>query len=319
MDIITSFCELIAKSPDLQVHAVARLAESLVNFSENQALVQVSAFVIGEFATNEAGLIETFLRVLTLPQTSAETKVYIITALAKLAARFGNRETVQARLAELTRSNELEVQQRAGEMVKLLMHSEVCEEVLAPIAASSVEIEQNPIQIVDAGQPKQEGRPTDQDLLLMVLDDGPAPPPPKPRSGVGDLLDILGDISTPVRPQPAPVGPPELLRTSDIIVFGQSKANPANPKSFALKLDFFALGQSVYTDFAVDYNATVGWQTQIAPLSGNRVGPVGGPSVSQVVYVNNLNNSPFQLQVQMRYRFGAQPLSANGVIGTLPV
>ena len=233
-DIISSFCELITKTPKLQQHAVTKLSESLLHFSENQSLMQVSAFVIGEFAMEDNGTSETFRQIVILPQTSVETKLYIITALSKMAVRFGGDRTPTLQLlADLSRSNNLEVQQRSGEMLQLLQIEGVAEELLAPIAAiADTEIDEKAVAINDQPATAKE----DDDLLsLLVLDNkpqqtqqpqqaqntasnpldllnlAPAPQPQQQQQQNSAAIDLLG-LSTPPQPQqaakPAPAPTP---------------------------------------------------------------------------------------------------------------
>lgn len=331
MDIISSFCELISKTPELQVYAVERLSESLVNFIDNQTLIQVSAFVIGEFATVDNGALESLSKIILMPQSSSETKMYIVTALAKLATRFGRLDEVRQTLTTLSKSNNLEVQQRAGEMMKLLTHTDLCSEMLAPIAESSVNKEQNPIAIVDTK--RTDKTQNDDDILLLVLDD--APKQPAKSSGGDSLLDILGDLTPKSTPTPtpqttaapapqttaAPAPPPqamELLRTNEVIVYGQAKGNPQDPRQIALRLLFYTTGTSPMTEFSAEYSVTPGWQINVRPADGKQLMPLGGAPITQLVYLMNANNAPFQLQVRFSLRFGMQPLSETGVIRALP-
>ena len=63
---------------------------------------------------------------------------------------------------------------------------------------------------------------------------------------------------------------------------------------------------------------TPGWQINQQHPDGNILNPVGGKPISQVIYLLNMNNSPFQMQLKAQYKFGTQPLSEVGVIRTLP-
>ena len=333
LDIISSFCELISKTPALQPYAVERLTESLVNFSENQTLIQVSSFVIGEFATVDNGAIDSLSKIIVMPQTGSETKMYIITALAKLAARFGHIEATEQTLLALSKSNNLEVQQRAGEMMKLLQHTELCSEMLAPIAASSADTEQNPIAIVEHKSNQQATQ--DDDILLLVLDEAsPKPAPPAHGSGGDSLRDLLGDLAPtpapapspqPVQPQPPAAAPqiqqpqaPEVMRTNEVIVYGQVRANPQDPRQVALRLIFHTTGTTPMTEFAAEYAVAPGWQINVRPADGKDLMPLGGKPITQIVYLMNSSNAPFQLQVRITLRYGMQPLTETGVIRALP-
>ena len=339
MDIISSFCDLISKTPALQPYAVSKLTESLLNFSENQTLMQVSAFVVGEFATTDNGAMELLRNIVLMPQTTQETKMYVITSLAKLSARFGGIESNEQTLRQLSQSNNLEVQQRAGEMMKLLMHTDVCSEMLAPIAASSVSTEQNPIAIVEnTGRQATQGT-QDDDILLLVLDDTPSAPrttqaPTSKPIESDPLLDILDlgpatpqPVQQPTQPAQAPQTAQqrpqqpsftELAKTNDLIVYGQSKVNPQDNRQIALRLVFHAVGETAMTEFSVDYSVSVGWQINVQKADGNQLMPVGGRPVIQIVYLLNANKAPFQLQLRAKYKFGTQPLTENITIKTMP-
>lgn len=352
-EIITSFCDLISNSSEVQLHAVEKLSESLINFSDNQSLIQVAAFIIGEFATQDNGQTQSLKHILLMPQTNNETRMYIIMALAKMAARFGNSDDTIEILRKQSESNNLEVQQRSGEMMKLLTHKDVCDEMLAPIAASLVEKEQNPIQIIDGSgaqqnqqslqnqqnlinQAQEAQRNTDQDdILLIVLNDtdlnntnnSTNTNTNNTNSAHADLLSLVDDIPSqqnqkiqqPVTQQPNTQQPQvtELLRSSELIVYGQAKANPKDKRQIALNLIYYS-ASSQLTDFKVTCQMNPGWQINQQQPDGNILNPVGGKPVSQVVYLLNMNNSPFQMQLKAQYKFGMQPLSEIGVIKALP-
>jgi predicted O-linked N-acetylglucosamine transferase (SPINDLY family) len=73
-------------SADLQPHAVARLVVSVREHSKNQSIVQVSAFVFGERVDDaKHELWRRFADLMVLPQTTIESKLPILMAIAKLA------------------------------------------------------------------------------------------------------------------------------------------------------------------------------------------------------------------------------------------
>lgn len=330
MDIISNFCDLIAHTPELQPHAVKRLTDSLISFNDNQTLMQIAAFVVGEFSTSDNGAIESLRHIIKLPQTIPETKMYIITALAKMSSRFGARQEIIETMKELAKSNNLEVQQRAGEMMKLLCHPEICDEMLLPIEtnqqsmASKINIEDSSQQPM--AQPntntKNRSQPPVDDLLLLVLDDtAPSPQPAQQQSQQSrSLLDELGSVTQPVQQPIQPKVPQstELLRKGDFVIYGQSSTNPKDPRQTALRLLFYGVGPSPLTDFNCEYQAGPGWQINIKPSDGNVLPPMGGQPITQIVYVFNMNNTPFLLQVRASYKFGSQPLTENGSIRVLP-
>jgi hypothetical protein len=111
----------------------------------------------------------------------------------------------------------------------------------------------------------------------------------------------------------------ELVRIGDIVVFGQSRVNPQDQRQIAMQLSYYSVSGSVYTEFRAEYVVSGGWQIKVEPANGNQVGPVGQRPVCQVVYLLNLNNAPFQMQVKVGYRYGSQPLSDVGVVRWVPV
>lgn len=368
-EIISNFCELITKTPKLQAHAVSKLSESLLHFSENQSLMQVSAFVIGEFALEDNGTAESFRQIVKLPQTSIETQLYIITALSKMAVRFGGDRTPTLQLfAELARSNNLEVQQRAGEMLQLLQIEGVGEQLLAPIAAiADSDIDEKAVTITDqAGTAKE-----DDDLLsLLVLDNTPKqqaqPAKPVTASKSADPLDLLGLAPTtpapaqpvaapapvqaaPAKPAPSPVtnllGAPVaaspapapvqpvsapapvqaapvpqgiLMATlQDIVLYGQVKPNPSDPRQLALKLSAYCKNQRDLTGFRIAFQPSRGWQLKNQPQDGNVIGANYSKPVSVVIFLFNQAGTPFGLNVKLAYNFGSQPVTETCVINKL--
>jgi hypothetical protein len=338
MEIISSFCDLIAKSGPLQAHAVPKLSESLLSSVDNQSLIQVAAFVIGESAVADtAGSLAAFRQVLLLPQTKPETLLYLITAICKIAVRIGNPGDARDCLAELVKHNNLEVQQRAGEMLKLLTkYAGQCDEMLAPIQSAtdidhqaSIRLNQNP-----ASEKTAENAAGD-DLLNMMLDTkAPAAAP----QATADLLDLhdaksaksrapappgqattpLAQVAAPVPPVARVAPPAELVATSDFAIYGQTQTNPANPRQLALRLLVYGVGSQPLSDFRLEFNAVPGWQLKPPPMQPVVLQPGRQNPLSVVLYLINLNNAPFQLQVKASYRFGAQPLTETAAITRLP-
>jgi hypothetical protein len=332
-DIMSSFCELIAKSGDLQNHAVTRLAKSIVEYGDNQSIVQVSAFVLGEFAREEADVVDNLRRLIVLPQTSTETQLYIIMALAKLATRFGKREEAVAFFEAMETSNHVEVQQRSGEMKRLLASQQLSAAVLAPVVAASAMSEEKSVII-----PKKAGNEEEDvdDLLLLVMNDqAPPRPQPQPQLQLQPQPQPEPQPHIQLQPQPQPVPSPieavaqapaqlpippgakEMARTSDFVLFGQVQGNPKNPKQLALRLLFYNIGVIKYTDFVAEYQIHPGWQMTTQKMDGNVLDVRGKPPLTQVLFLMNQTNAQFSLQVRVSYRFGSQPLGQNCTITAL--
>jgi hypothetical protein len=316
MEIVSSFCELIAATPALHEYAAQRLSQALLDFSDNQTLVQVAAFVVGEFASAERGAIDALASVVGLPQTVAETQMYAVTALAKMGTRFGRAARVLEVLAGLTRSNNLEVQQRAGEMGKLLTHADVADEMLAPMEERAPDAAAAPRIVVEPAAQAD----SVLDSLLLELDE-PVPPPPatppprQPPATPPRQSPAPQPAPAPQRPQQAGV---ELARLAEFVVLGRAMGNPQDKRQIALNVLVYGTGQSQFTEFRMEFRIVPGWTLHPQPPDRSVLAPAGGPPVSQVVYLTNLNNGPFQMHVRFAYRFGAQPLSEAATVTTLP-
>ncbi|OHT16790.1 Adaptin N terminal region family protein [Tritrichomonas foetus] len=194
-DIITNFCKLISKSPDLQSHAVHQLSASMLNFSDTQSLMQVTAWVLGEFMIRDDGGFDNLKTLMKMPQTTGQTKGYIITALGKLSVRFNRREELIAFLKPLETSANLDVQQRAGEISAIVAMPDVCEDILTSIDAT--DSQQNATTLVVDNKEEHED---DNDLLLIL--DSPnknatntTNPNSNQNTNNSNTFDVLGDFS----------------------------------------------------------------------------------------------------------------------------
>ena len=337
-EIIAAFCDMIGKTATLHQYAVEKLRESLLLNTDNQSLIQVASFVMGELAQENNGEIEALKKLAVLPQTKPETLLYIISAVAKIAVRLELIPEALALCTYMVEHNNLEVQQRAGELMKLLAHPEACQEILAPISNATEADDQSSIQIQQGTSKDRSGEHgAGDDVLLMMLDTKKKGEPAPKTQPVDDLLnldiaptnqpskvsntDLLSALAEPApkpQPQAAPMQMTELLRLPDFAIYGQSKANAADPRQIALRLLIFGTGSGSLNDFKLSFNISPGWQMNIQPADGSVLLPNKQKPVSQILYLMNATNAPFQLQVKATYKFGSQPLSEVGAITTLP-
>jgi len=317
-DIIKDFCDLIARTPEIQPHAVKQLLSSLLQFSDNQSLMQISAFVIGEFANSNDGAFDILKQIIFLPQTANETKFYVIMALGKLSVRIGNKEEAIALMTQLSTSNNLEVQQRAGEMKNILSMDDYCDEFLAPISVGNNEESQNKL----AAPVVIKEKPDDVDDLLLIAMDTPSTKPPTTKKPV-PVESLLGGIPTqvpPAAPKPAEVKAPnlpELLKMPDFIIYGQSKPNPSNPQQIALKLFIAGTGNKPLNEFKIEFQPSHGWKIMAQPADSTVLEAAGGKPISQLLYLLNQTQAPFAIQIKASYRYGSQPITETGVIREL--
>lgn len=326
IEIVSSFCDLIANSLQLQTYAVDVLCKAITNYPDNQSLIQVSSFVIGEFAVEDKLGFGPLRQILSLPQTNSETKMYLITAISKLAVRFNGYQEAIEIMKEMVKSNNIEVQQRAGEMMNLLSKKIICEEMLAPIAASSTEEEQNPIQIInDISENKNdnnnESKYTD-DLIQFVLDDSPQKQ--QTNKSTTNLLEELDLLS--ISPQKQQqnnnqvsniselIGRKETYRGNNFIIFTQSKINPQSPNQYAIQFIFYSLGNMVLNDFKTDYLISTGWKINVQQPDENDVFSYGKKPYTQVVYIKNEQNTPLQIKLNVTYKCFSQMISETCLI-----
>lgn len=341
-ELISSFCELITKTPNLQQHAVTKLSDSLLHFTDNQSLIQVAAFVIGEFSLQDKNneKRDALIQILKLPQTQPETMLYIMMAIAKMAARFGGDKSVTINiLTEFSHSNALEVQQRAGELAKLLSLGSVAETLLAPIAAigdtdideRSIAIEDNPasqkdeIDLLDLlSSPSNSNQsappPNPMDLLGLAQ---PAPQQTKPQIPINqpqqnlNLIPQTQQIPAAVQPKPQqPSGAFEIAQLHDVSLFGQSIVNQKDPRQTALQIICTSKAQKDLANIQIALNPGPNWQVKSMPPNLTNLKP-GNQPILQTFYLFNPTGAPVNIQVKVTYFFGTMPVTENCVIRKL--
>ncbi|KAH0792436.1 Adaptin N terminal region family protein [Histomonas meleagridis] len=310
-EIITSFCELISNNPDLQQYSVEKLSASLSNFSENQSLVQVAAFIIGEFATNDNGELQIFKKIISLPQTKPETIMYIITSMSKLSVRFNCIQDTTEVLKYLMQNNNLEVQQRAGEMTKLLGHPEQCEGFFAPLNDNTTETsEQNPLLIVEDNKGNNDNSNHVDDLLLSILDNDF-------NTQQNDLLTLQ---TQPKQEIPSKLNGLTLLyEGNNFVIYGQSKVNPNDQRQVALQLVYYSKSDMTLTNFEVEYAVSYGYKMNVTNADRKNVSKIGNVPMVQIVYLLNENGQKFQLNVTAKYMRGNKQMNENGIINAIPL
>lgn len=303
-EIFTGFCERIAESVELQRHAVVKLGQTIEQFADNQPLVQFSAYLLGEYGGNETAPV--FQRILTLPQTEETTKLYIIMALAKMAVKSGEKEETLQALSELAKSQSLEVQQRAGEMITLIQRQQAGEKCLFSYSEMAPQDEIR----------ETVTKPEIGDLLLELANDNVDQiNDPQPRmSPLDDLLDSIPIEPTPSPPQPqtqpqAQIQPQliELAETNDFKLYAQVQKNVANPRQYAVQFTALSKATMQLGNFKMEYSVPSAWQIQVQQQSSSILAPEGGQPVKQVVYLLDQGLMPFSMKIRVTYLYGAQP------------
>ena len=109
------------------------------------------------------------------------------------------------------------------------------------------------------------------------------------------------------------------MKVDDFIIYGQAKYNPQDKRQIALKLLIYGTSSSQFSGLTIEFQPSVGWKVNPQPPDSKDLMPAGTQKpISQLVYLLNMNNSPFQLRLKITYKFGSQPLKCEGTVSTLP-
>jgi hypothetical protein len=305
-DLVTTFCGLIQRHPELQAHGTQVLGESLIHFSDNQTLVQVAAWVLGEFLReDDASISNALKRIISLPQTSSVTCGYLLTAIAKLAVRFGRKADAIELFTSLKKANSLDLQQRAGEYLALFENSDLCQAALAPIESGTPEPQPAKATLVVQADEK----PKDDDLLTLL-----AEPIQPARAELRTILTQNDKAVERIKPFPNSI---EVLRRADYIMYFEVQRNPQNPKQIAVRASVFNLGNIPFPNFGMKFGVPLGWKLQARPASGNVLEPVGGRPITQQLLLFGETGVKLRMKTQVSYQFGTQPIVENGELNPI--
>lgn len=311
-DVITSFCKLIAQNVDLRSHAIHELSIALSSDQDTQPLVQVAAWAIGEFQEEPSDTIDVMISLTKMPQTTSETKGYLITAISKLAIRFNQVELVGNELSSLAKNNDLEIQQRAGEMMRILAKPNISEEILAPVEVDVVESEH---KIGESGETSSPIQQADDVNDLLAFDE------PAKNETAADLLGGETTTQEPPKPKPQDIQPPpgavEAMRTSDYVVFFELQKNAMNPRQLAIRSTVFNLGEVPLTNFLIQYGVPQGWAIMVQPPSSNVLEAIGGQPIVQVMMLENRGPNPLMMMTHTSFMYRSQPLKETGKINPI--
>lgn len=348
-DVVTTFCKLIAHNLDIRSHALTAMSEALSNSNDNQILIQVAAWTLGEFQEEMGNTIDVMIDLSKMPQTTVDTRCYLITALSKLAPRFNQIEKVKSFMEDLTKNNNLELQQRSGEMFRVLGHPEVADQLLAPLEVDETEttapvseyIQPTEGQTEQQIQQQQQQQKEEDGLEdLLSLDVTPTPQQKPQETGNNEYLNDLLQLTTPSQPQQQPVqsqqqpvqqqqlpvqgeefrpspNAVEAQRTSDFTIYFELQRNPQNPRQLAIKASIFNNTDVPLNNFVISYGVPNGYAISCAPPSGNYLAPKGGKPITQVMMLENRGNAPLKMLTQATYLYRTQPLKEMGQINPI--
>lgn len=318
-DLITTFSKILIHCPSIQQYAVTRLSVSMMNHNENQPLVQVASWTIGEFAQEELDHFDNLKRLLSLPHSTSQTQGYIIIALSKLSVRFNHKEEI----IEFLRQNyindiSLDIQQRVNEMISLLSNNNICNQVLSPVE-SKAEGEKAVIVTDTYDNQRQEESSPQIDLLDLGT---PTTTESKENSALKDLLSLYDASNTTQVNQNQPVdnkskikpfpGSVVAFEKQDYIVYFEVRKNPQNKKQMAIRVSAFNLGNSPFNNFALKFGVPIGWSLQAQSPSSTVLEPVGGAPIVQQIMLSTQTDSPLMMKILVSYLYGSQPITENG-------
>lgn len=340
-DLITTFSKMLTNTPSIQPYAVQQLLLSMANHSDNQTLVQVAVWAVGEFAQEEFDSYDNMKKLMSMPHTTSQTKGIIIIAMGKLAVRFNHKQdTIDFLNTNFINDISLDVQQRAGEMVTLLGKDNICNEVLAPVEmkkqdekaqiVTSQQVASNPSENQNPAASIQTGDNNNNDVVkdLLDLNDSSATSPQTQNSSLKELLGIMdnnptsstnnaaapgtggsdakAEAKSKIKPFPGSVVAFEM---QDYIVYFEVRKNPQNKNQMAIRVSTFNLSNSPLNNFAMKFGVPVGWVLQAQQPSSNVLAPVGGAPIIQQIMLNTQSGTPLMMKILISYLYGSQPIN----------
>lgn len=318
-DIMTSITRLLIRTPSIQSHAIKQLSGSMMGFSDNQTLMQVTAWVLGEFLKVDDGSYENMKQIMHLPQTTDVTKGYLMTALAKLSVRINRKQDIINFFNLFTTSSSLDVQQRAGELAVLMSNNDICDEVLAPVECDTSstativvenKLETDLLDLTGSGSQQQKSTNIIDDILGLSST-------PQQQAQVQQAAPAQQQSA----PQSQNIGPPpnavEALNKHDYVIYFEIIVNPQNSSQIAIRASIFNNSSAPLNNFQIKFGVPVGWSIKAKPPSGTVLAPKGGTPILQELYLQREADTQLIMKTQVQYLYGSQPVTETGVINPI--
>ncbi|EAX89873.1 Adaptin N terminal region family protein [Trichomonas vaginalis G3] len=294
-EIISKFTEKIGKNQRLQEYALPLLEQLLQDYPENQAIVQVASYLIGEFSYNfNENVLPTMVAIAKMPQTSHETINYILIAIAKYSYRFQIvDESVFNFFESFTKSDNIEIQQRTGELIRILKNPAASDELLVsmvydeekdqaitPYASDlSVVLELNKIK---SAQSTSSVLISTQDSIKQLLETPVITPPPR---------------ST------------EVLQTNDLAIYFEVSKNPVNRQQFCIRSSIFNKTSKQLTNFRIKYGVPTGWTSYCKDNEIKNLHPSPVP-LQNLVMIESKTNTPLIMKVLLSYSINGENINS---------
>eukprot|EP01017_Pseudomicrothorax_dubius_P015125 TRINITY_DN1756_c0_g2_i2.p1 TRINITY_DN1756_c0_g2~~TRINITY_DN1756_c0_g2_i2.p1 ORF type:complete len:885 (+),score=241.38 TRINITY_DN1756_c0_g2_i2:41-2695(+) len=248
-DNVSALVHLILATPQLQLYSVTKLYFSLRENINQEGLVRVGIWALGEYAqllvggsatgpdglpivVSETEVLDLFKRILSRMKVPDVTKELALTSLIKLYPKFPQlREDIRVLIESYTTSMSLEVQQRACEYAKIISQgwslSPELNEPINPMAAATNSLNERPIGDLEIDEVPviSTGQTTNQTPGTTGTKTA-AKPQTTSAGGLIDLDVILNAGPAPVQQTAPQTAPPKAV--SELLdIFG----GPAPPKS----------------------------------------------------------------------------------------
>lgn len=316
-DVIVNLSKLFIKNLAMQQFALPLFKSAVKTNTQNQPLLQITAFLIGEYDTNPESL-QILMDLSKALKLSDDTLLYIITAVAKLSVRCNIIAEGSSFLEKYTKSFSLEVQQRSHEYLAIMR---------LPNAGSilhTIEDQNEGSEQVSTQTPKNEYT----DLLSFIASNNNSQNNVKPKSSIESLLDILDDKSNKKDANivqgsqssnsvSSPPGSVLAQKNQDYSIFFEIKNNNGDPNQLAIRSTVVSTCHKQLTKFQVQFGVPQGWLIQAQKPSGEILEPSGGNSITQILMLLNKGTNPLQMKTLVTYMYGAQIVKEQGAINPI--
>ncbi|VDH91650.1 AP-1 complex subunit gamma-1 [Mytilus galloprovincialis] len=380
-DTVSITIQLAAEMKELHPYIVQQLFKNFKDHLDEQSLIQVSVWCIGEYGehllTGECGedepvqasedeVVTELEKVLSNHNLNEITKEYAITALMKLSSRF---RTSIGRIKDIMsvygKSVNVELQQRSVEYSQIfnkfdsLRFSLLEQMPLIETSRSKNILHENSSEnllngISDEGDVQKENKKNLQESpnILDILDVGSPTQPAEPplKSGVNDLLDILGDVANvtsstaPVsipNTQPVPMGndlmdllggspinnqmnggngfpPMTAFNKNGLLVEFLIEKDISDPDVTSINIKATNSTQSPMSEFVFQAAVPKSFHLQLNPPSGNSVPPANSGSVTQLIKVKNPSKQTLRMRIKISYSHNGQTVTDMGEVNSFP-
>jgi hypothetical protein len=290
-DIISTTCDLVLNSKTMHQYAVQNLHKFFSNGSSSQPLIQVGSWIYGEYGESKQELNDLLSQLLILPQTTNETKGYILTALAKIAARASENKQILETIQASTINNDLEIHQRAIEYLHLLPETEYSSAVLAPFPPKNVDLTSEAVSQTSAPTTTIPTPSTPTAITTPTVISSPS------QSLASDLLQLL-DATPSLQ---LSIGPIEIYQKNGIVASLEAKRYQSNLNQISVQTKVYNNSTFDISNLNIEYTPSEGWTCKHEPLSLTNILKGSQVPAAQISYWLNKGSLPLTLKFDISY------------------